>query len=64
MPFNRGFSKGVKKNSLDFLEIENIFVNKKGANYKLMAKSQFLLNPPKFERIFLNIIRTRHIHFK
>ena len=28
----------------DFLEIGNIFVDKKGANYELMAKSQFSLN--------------------
>ena len=30
--------------SLDFLQIGNIFVNKKGANYELMAKFKFLLN--------------------
>ena len=33
-----------KEKNLDFLEIEKIFVNEKGANYELMAKSQFLLN--------------------
>ena len=36
------FLRGSKKKKiLDFLEIGNIFVNKKGANYELMAKSQF-----------------------
>ena len=35
------FLRGSKKKILDFLEIGNIFVNKKGANYELMAKSQF-----------------------
>ena len=39
------FSKMVKKTFFfDFLEIGNIFVNKKVANYELMAKFQFLLN--------------------
>jgi len=39
------FVKGVKKNFFfDFLEVGNIFVNKKGANYELMAKSQFSFN--------------------
>ena len=34
------FSKGVNNKKI-FLEIGNIFVNKKGANYELMAKSLF-----------------------
>ena len=38
------FLRGSKKKFLDFLEVGNIFVNKKGANYELMAKSQFSLN--------------------
>ena len=29
----------MSKKNLDFLEIEKIFVNKKGANYELRAKS-------------------------
>ena len=33
-----------KKKNRDFLEIEKFFENKKGANYELMVKSQFLLN--------------------
>ena len=33
-----------KKNLFDFLEIGNIFVNKKGANHELMTKSQFSLD--------------------
>jgi len=33
-----------KRKNLDFLEIEIFFKIKKGANYELMAKSQFLLN--------------------
>ena len=37
------FSKGIKKKILDFLEIRDNY-NKKGANYKLMAKFKFLLN--------------------
>ena len=35
---------GKKKNVLDFLEIEKTFVNKKGATFQFMAKSQFSLN--------------------
>ena len=33
-----------KRKNLDFLEIEKIFEKKKGVNYEIMAKSQFLLN--------------------
>ena len=40
-----GFFEGPrKKKILDFIEIQNCFVNKKVANRRFMAKSQFLLN--------------------
>ena len=38
------FFKGVKNILFYFLKIEKTFVNKKGANFEFMAKSQFLLN--------------------
>ena len=63
-----GFFEGPRKiKILDFIEIENCFVNKKVDNRRFMAKSQFLLNPMEyfskiwqkstshFSQIFFNI---------